>query len=180
VNVPFPAIDWGSLSPGLVPALLFCLRAADLTLATLRTLAVTRGRPLLAWVLGFIESVLFLLGAAGLLATLTIPLNLLAYGAGFATGNVIGLSLEGRVLPTHALLRIYSTAQGPAIAEALRREGWGATETFGRGFGGSVELIFCFAPRRDANRLRDRVVSVDPDAVITLENVRSLLGGWRP
>ena len=180
MNVPFPSIDWGSLSSGLVPALLFSLRAADLSLATLRTLAVIRGRSGLAWMLGFTESVFFLLGAAGLLATLTNPLNLLAYGAGFATGNVIGLSLEGRLLPSHALVRIYSPAQGQAIAEALRREGWGVTETFGRGLEGSVELILCFAPKRDANRLRDRVVLLDPQAVITLQNVRSLLGGWRP
>jgi uncharacterized protein YebE (UPF0316 family) len=114
------------------------------------------------------------------LTTLTNPLNLLAYAAGFATGNVIGLSLENRVLPSHALVRIYSAARGTAIADALRREGWGATEIFGRGFGGSVEMILCFAPRRVANRLRDRVVALDPEAVVTLENVRSLLGGWRP
>jgi len=180
MTLSFPAIDWSSLPPALVPALLFGLRAADLTLATLRTLAITRGRPLVSWLLGFTESGLFLLGAVGLLTTLTNPLNLLAYAAGFATGNVIGLSLESRVLPSHALVRIYSAARGSAIADALRREGWGATEIFGRGFGGSVEMILCFAPRRAANRLRDRVVALDPEAVITLQNVRSLLGGWRP
>jgi uncharacterized protein YebE (UPF0316 family) len=175
-----PAIDWSVLHPAAVPLLLFGLRAADLTLATLRTLAITRGRSALAWVLGFTESGLFLIGAVGLIATLSEPLNLLAYAAGFATGNVIGLILEGRVLPSHALLRIYSPARASVVVDSLHREGWGATEVFAKGLGGTVGLVLCFAPRRDATRLRDRVIALDPEAVITLQNVRSLLGGWRP
>ncbi len=41
-----------------------------------------------------------------------------------------------------------------------------------------VELIFCYVPRRQAQRARRRVVAIDPEAVITVENVRALVGGW--
>ena len=44
MNIPFYGIDWLALSPGGVLLVLFALRAADLTLATLRTLAIIRGQ----------------------------------------------------------------------------------------------------------------------------------------
>jgi uncharacterized protein YebE (UPF0316 family) len=68
-------IEWGALSPALVLLLLFLLRAGDLTLATLRMLAVMRGRRLPAWLLGLLQAGFFMLGAAGLLSNLQNPFN---------------------------------------------------------------------------------------------------------
>ena len=90
MSVPFPEINWLALSPGGVLAVLFTLRAADMTLSTLRMLAIVRGRATAAWFLGFFGATLFILGAAGLLANLARPLSIVAYAAGFATGTAAG------------------------------------------------------------------------------------------
>ena len=180
MTVPFPGIDWLALSPGAVLALLFGLRAADLTLAVLRVLAVVRGRPTLAWFLGFFEAILFILGAAGLLANLTQPMSILAYAAGFATGTAIGMTLERRFLPANSLVRIYSPARGQVIASALRAKGRGATEVPSRGRGGMVDLIYTYVRRRQENRVRKEIRALDAEAVMTVENVRVLAGGWKP
>ncbi len=105
------AIDWASLRPEAVPFILFGLRALDLTLSTFRVLALIRGRAKLAWMVGASEAVLFVLGASGLLSNLSDWRNILAYAAGFATGNVIGLTLERGLMPGHSLLRIYSAGR---------------------------------------------------------------------
>jgi uncharacterized protein YebE (UPF0316 family) len=180
MSIPFPGIDWLALSPFGVLALLFGLRAADLALATLRVLAIVRGRPTLAWFLGFVEAVLFILGAAGLLANLGQPLSILAYAAGFATGTVVGLTLERQFLPANSLIRIYSPSRGRAISSALREAGRGATEVPGRGRGGTVDVIFTYIRRRQENRVRKEIRRLDPEAVMTVENVRVLAGGWKP
>lgn len=172
------AIDWTLLRPEAVPFVLFGLRATDLTLSTLRTLSLIRGRAVQAWILGALGSGLFVLAASGLLANLENWQNLVAYAAGFATGNVIGLTLERAVLPGHNLMRIYSAGRGDAIAAALRSVGRGVTELPARGLSGMVDLIHCYVPRTQSRRVRRRVVAVDPEAVINVESVRSLVGGW--
>jgi len=180
MNIPFYGIDWLALSPMGVLALLFTLRAADMSLATLRMLAVVRGRPIVAWILGFFGALLFILGAAGLLANLSQPLSILAYAAGFATGTALGLTLERQFLPANSLIRIYSPARGGEIASALRQAGRGATEVPGRGRGGVVDLIFTYIRRRQENRVRRDIRKLDPEAVMTVENVKVLAGGWKP
>jgi uncharacterized protein YebE (UPF0316 family) len=180
MNIEFYGIDWVALSPVGVLVLLFSLRAADLTLATLRMLAVVRGRSIVAWILGFFGALLFILGAAGLLANLSQPLSILAYAAGFATGTALGLTLERQFLPANSLVRIYSPTRGSAIAAALREAGRGATEIPGRGRGGMVDLIFTYIRRRQENRVRREIRKLDPEAVMTVENVKVLAGGWKP
>ncbi|MFQ5943426.1 MAG: DUF2179 domain-containing protein [Anaerolineales bacterium] len=180
MDIPFPEINWSGLTPGGVFALLFVLRAADLTLATLRMLAIVRGRRTVAWFLGFFEAILFILGAAGLLANLSQPLSILAYAAGFATGTAVGLTLERQFLPANSLVRIYSPTHGGAIAAALRQVGRGATEVSARGRGGTVDMIFTYIRRRHENRVRKEIRAQDAEAVMTVENIRVLAGGWKP
>ena len=172
-------IDWGALSPALVLLLLFLLRAGDLTLATLRMLAVMRGRRLSAWLLGLLQAGFFLLGAAGLLSNLQNPFNLLAYAAGFATGNVLGLSLENRLAPGHCRLRVSSQDRGQAVLHSLWDAGWGATESAGRGQGGTVGYILCYVPRRALGRVQRSIQQADPQAFISVQYVRALQGGWK-
>ena len=172
-------IEWGALSPALVLLLLFLLRAGDLTLATLRMLAVMRGRRLPAWLLGLLQAGFFMLGAAGLLSNLQNPFNLLAYAAGFATGNVLGLSLENRLAPGHSLLRVISRDRGEAVLHSLWKAGWGATEMAGRGQGGTVGYILCYIPRRALGRVQRSIQQADPQAFISVQYVRALQGGWK-
>ncbi len=154
------------------------MRGTDLALSTLRVLSVIRGRRVLTWFISFFEAFLFILGAAGLLANLDQPLSILAYAAGFATGTAVGLTIERRFIPGNSMLRIYSVAKGDAIVESLRERGRGATEVAGRGLSGAVDLIFTFVRRRQEDRVRKEIVALDPEAVITVENVRVLAGGW--
>lgn len=171
-------LDWGALPPYAIPLVLFSLRAGDLTLSTLRMLNVIRGRMLTAWLFGLFQAGFFLLGAAGLLGNLSNPLNLVAYAAGFATGNVIGLTLENWLIPGHTLLQIISSSRSSAIVEALHRAGLGATEVSGRGRSGTVGAIYCYTARRAMDRAKRLVLAIDSGAFVIAQSVRSLHGGW--
>lgn len=172
-------IDWGALRPEAIPLLLFSLRAGDLTLSTLRMLTVMRGRRLSAWMLALLQASFFMLGAAGLLSNLNDPLNVLAYAAGFATGNVIGMSLENRLAPGHSLLRVISRDRAEAVLHGLWGEGWGATQLPGRGQDGTVGYILCYIPRRALQAVQRVVRQADPEAFVTVQHVRALRGGWQ-
>ena len=76
---------------------IFALRVSDMTLDTLRLLFVVRGRKGISWVLGFFQSVIFVIAITSVLSHLDNPLNIIGYAAGFATGNVVGMWIEERL-----------------------------------------------------------------------------------
>ncbi len=142
-------------------------------------LAIVRGKASTAWMIGFVQALSFILGIAGVITNLQNPLNLIAYAAGFATGNVIGILIEAKAAPGHSLMRIVSPERGSLISETLHNLDRGATEVSGQGQQGMVSLIYCFVPRREVKETTDQILRLDPDVFITVENVRELKGGWR-
>lgn len=167
-----------ALSPAGVAALIFGLRSFDLTIATLRMLFVVHGRRGPAWVLGFIQATSFAIGAAAVLANLQDPINLLAYAAGFATGNVIGITIQSWLIPGYSLMRIISSRRGNLVTEGLRASGHGVTEVGAEGLHGTVGLIYCYVPRRAVRRTARKIRKMDPESFMTVLNVRQLRGGW--
>ena len=172
-------IPWDLIPSNLIPIVIYLLRSLDLTLATLRMLAVVRGVAFTAWIIGFVQALTFILGISGVISNLRNPLNLVAYAAGFATGNVIGILIEAKVAPGHSLMRIVSSQRGRLIIESLHDIGKGATEVSALGQNGMVSLIYCFVPRRKVEETKDEILHLDPNVFITTENVRELRGGWQ-
>jgi uncharacterized protein YebE (UPF0316 family) len=172
-------IPWDLVPQDLFPLVIYLLRTFDLTMSTLRVLSVVRGLASAAWMIGFVQALSFILGIAGVLTHLQNPLNIIAYAAGFATGNVVGILIESKVAPGHSLLRIVSPERGSLISETLHDLGRGATEVPAQGQRGMVSLIYCFVPRREVKETKNQILRLDPDVFITVENVRELRGGWR-
>lgn len=147
---------------------------------TLRVLFVLRGRRLLTWVLGFLQTALWVIAISGVLSNLDDPWNLIAYAGGFATGNVVGMAIEERLAIGFATMRIISSGMGSAILEAIRDTGYGATEISGRGKDGTVTVISCSIRRRHISKIQKQISQIDPTAFIAIEETRPLHRGfWR-
>jgi uncharacterized protein YebE (UPF0316 family) len=179
ISSPVLGSTWLGIPQAWVPLAIFLLRCTGTTLSTLRLLAVVRGRKVMAWTLGFTQSLLFVTAISGVFAHLTNPLNILAFAAGMAGGNVLGIAIESKLAPGHSLLRILSPTRGEAIIQELRHQGHGVTELPGHGMMGTVSMILCFVPRRRIKAAKRLIMAADPKAFITSENVRELRGGWR-
>lgn len=171
---------WLGLPPAFVPLAIFGLRTVDQTISTVRTLITVRGEPWMAWVLGFFQALLFITAVAGVLQNLASPLNLVAYAAGYASGQFLGITVEGKLAPGHSILRVISSGRGAAVVDSLRAGGWGVTELPGQGREGMVGLMICAVPRRQVEQAKAAVLSADEGAFVTVQNVRLLGGGWRP
>lgn len=160
--------------------MIFALRIGDMSLDTIRVLFVVRGRKALAWVLGFFQALIFVVAISSVLSNLNNILNVLAYAAGFATGNVIGMVIEERMALGHIHLTIYSSTRGSAVAEALRKDGYAVTEVSGRGKDGTVAVLHCSVLRKTVDAVETIVLEEDPSAFITSSDVRQVRRGfWR-
>ncbi len=103
-----------NLSVWTSAGLIFLLRVGDMSLDTMRVLFVMRGRKAVAWILGFFQASIFVIAISSVLSHLDNPLNILGYAAGFATGNVVGMWIEGRLAVGHVQLSIVSSHLGAA------------------------------------------------------------------
>jgi uncharacterized protein YebE (UPF0316 family) len=172
-------LEWSLFPAWLVTPLIFLLRTCDLTLSTMKVLFVVRGRRAVTWLIAVTQGFLFVIGIAGVISSLHQPLNLLAYALGFATGTLTGMLIEGRIAPGHSLLRITSPARGAAILHELHRSELGATEIPASGRDGTVSVIYSFVPRKKVDQTVQIVNNLDPEAFLSVVDVRSLRGGWR-
>jgi uncharacterized protein YebE (UPF0316 family) len=160
--------------------LIFFLRVCDMSLDTLRVLVVMRGKKTIAWVLGFMQSAIFVVAISNVLRNLDNPLNMIGYAAGFATGNVVGMMIEERIAIGHTHMRIVSPTLGSAIAESLREAGYAITEIPARGKDGMVTVLNCSVLRKNVSKVHDMVNQIDAQAFITAEDVRPVRRGfWR-
>ena len=158
--------------------LIFAVRVINIALSTMRVFMVVRGRKGLAWILGFLESALYVLVFSYVLQDITNFINLIAYAGGFATGNVVGMWVEDRMAVGHINVRVISPSRGAAISERLRDEGFAVTEVSGRGKDGMVTLLNVSVMRRDLKRVQDIVSEVDKNAFISAEELRPLQRGF--
>lgn len=159
---------------------IFALRVSDMTCDTLRMLFVVRGRKGIAWVLGFVQSVIFVIAITSVLQHLDNPLNVIGYAAGFATGNVVGMWIEERLAIGHVKISIVTQRFGTALSQVLRDSGFGVTEIPARGRDGMVSMLSVSVQRKDVSKVEDVVRAMDAEAFIISEDVRPLRRGfWR-
>ncbi len=168
-------LTWAALLSALI---IFGLRVVDVSLATVRVLAIIRGQRLMAWALGFFQALVFVVAIRQIFANLDNIWNMVGYAAGFATGTVVGMWLEEKLAMGYTHLRVISPGRGEVLAGRLREAGYAVTEVAGRGRNGTVNILNLTVPRKRVPEVRRIVIDFDPKAFITMEDVRPVRRGY--
>jgi len=153
--------------------LIVVARIVDVSLGTLRVITVIQGRRALAFVLGFVEVLVWVFAVAQVITNLTHPLVAVCYAFGFACGNVVGMTIESWFALGEQVVRIFTRMHGK-VAAALREQGWRVTEMPGEGRDGPIYLLFVQAPRRDIPRTIEHARTLDPACYYVVDDVRSV------
>ena len=162
----------------LIALFIFMVRIFSTSLDTLRLIFIMRSNKALVWILGFINSVIWILTIAFVLSDTKNLLNVIVYAAGFATGNVIGMWIEGRLAIGFAEVRLISSQLGAAILEVLRENDYAVTEIPARGKEGMVSVITTSIRRNQIKEIEKLVRDVDEHAFITTEDVVAVQRGF--
>ncbi|MAT72249.1 MAG: hypothetical protein CMJ58_22310 [Planctomycetaceae bacterium] len=176
-------MDWLHSLPLWASALMiFLLRITDVSLGTVRTIAVVQGRAKLSVVIGFVESLVWLVAVSQALRGVGESVVLmLAYCGGFAAGNGIGVLLDKSLAMGVIVVRIITgkSGAGREIAATLRDAGWRLTTFDGEGDGGNAprKLIFAICSRRDAPRLMRMAKRIDPELYYSFDLLREFSAG---
>jgi len=159
-----------------LPLAIFLGRIVDVSMGTLRVIFLSRGMRLLAPIIGFVEILIWLLAIGQIMKNLSNPVCYVAYAAGFAGGNYVGLLIEGKLAMGLSMVRIMLSQDGSRLKRFLTKAGYRLTSVPAQGSRGPVEVLFTVTRRRQLHRVAEIIRRCNPDAFYTVEDVRSARG----
>ena len=180
-------IETNILVTGLI---VFFARICDVSIGTIRTIVTVQGRTLIAFILAVFEIVIWL----GVVSTVINqvkdqPILVIFYALGYATGNVLGIKVEGKLAFGLIILRVICREKGDVLAARLRELGQPVTKFVGEGMRGPVIELYVACRRKDLKWILAEVNNIDKDVFYVVEQARSMskilrpvntpLGGWR-
>lgn len=171
-------MDFLPLDPAWLPLVIFCARVTDVSMGTLCMICTVRGHKLLAVFVSFVEILIWVYAASSVLTHLDNIANVVAYAGGFATGRALGMWVEGKLALGTQVVTFISRGNAQAVAERLRFADHCVTTLSGSGRDGPVAICHAILPRRLAGTAIRMAREIDPNVVVTVEDVRATAGGY--
>lgn len=155
----------------LLPLFIFCLRICDVTLDTLRIIFVSKGYKFIAPIIGFFEILIWIVAISRIFQNLDNWVCYVAYAAGFATGNYVGLLVDEKLAIGHEIIRVITKIDAQKLIDNLRMAGYGVTSVKATGMDGEVGVLYIIINRKNLDKVVSIIKEFNPNAFFTIENL---------
>lgn len=152
--------------------LIIVSRIADVSLGTLRTVFIVSGRRVVAFLVGFVEVLIWVVVVSSVVKNFHQPAYVVSYALGFALGTYAGMTFERWLQLGDQMIRLF-TRRGAEMAAALREIGFVVTEIPGMGRDGPVSLLFLETKRRMTSRALEAAEEIDSTCYFVVDDVRT-------
>ncbi|HBL77956.1 MAG: hypothetical protein A2W90_01380 [Bacteroidetes bacterium GWF2_42_66] len=156
----------------LLPLMIFFARITDVTIGTIRIVMVSKGQKLVAPILGFFEVIIWLIAMSKIVQNIDNWVAYVAYGAGFATGNYIGLIIEERLAMGIVQLQIITRKSADVLIGKLKEAGYGITYLEAQGAVEQVGIIYSIIKRADIPTVIEIIRTYNPQAFYSIGDVK--------
>lgn len=164
----------------VLPVIIFLCRVVDVTMGTIRVIFVSKGYRVGAALLGFFEVFIWITVIGEIMTNANSIFCYLAYAAGFATGNYVGIICENKLSIGLVVVRIITQKNSDELIEYLRNENYGVTVLEATGSKGKVKIIFTVIKRKDLKAVIENINNFNPKAFYSVEDVRTVNEGVFP
>jgi len=164
----------------ILPLFIFIARVIDVTFGTIRIIFVSKGEKFLAPIFGFFEIMIWLFAIGQVMQNLTHITYYIAYAAGFATGNFVGIYIEDKMAIGNLVVRIITRKDTSYLITSMKSKNYGITILDAQGATGNVKIIFTVIKREDIDEVMDMIKHFDPKAFYSIEEVRIASEGVFP
>jgi uncharacterized protein YebE (UPF0316 family) len=161
----------------LMPLLIFLARICDVSIGTLRIIFVSKGKRNIAPFLGFFEVLIWITAISKIMQNLDNYINYIAYAAGFATGNFVGMIIEEKLAMGILMIRVFVQERGSELVQTLNGNGYGATVVQAYGAREKTDLIYTIVHRNELGKVLDLINNFNPNTFYTIEDVKSVNEG---
>jgi len=134
---------------------------------------VSKGKRNIAPILGFFEVLIWITAISKIMQNLDNYINYIAYAAGFATGNYVGMIIEEKLAMGILMVRIFAHERGPELVQTLNGNGYGATVVEAHGAREKVHLIYTIVQRNELDSVLKVITTFNPKAFFTIEDIKA-------
>jgi uncharacterized protein YebE (UPF0316 family) len=125
----------------VLPVMIFFARICDVSIGTMRIIFVSKGKKNIAPLLGFFEVLIWIIVISKIMQNLNNYINYIAYAAGFATGNLVGMIIEEKLAVGVQMIRVFTYQRGSELLQVLNQNGYGATSVEAANWRNSTRAI---------------------------------------
>lgn len=158
----------------LMPILIFLARICDVSIGTVRIIFISRGKRLLAPLLGFFEVLIWLLAIGQIMNNYSNPISYISYSAGFAAGTFIGMLLEEKLAMGVLLIRIITKKDHTELMKVLKSAEYEVTSSVAEDAYGKVNIIYTVIKRGYLKDAASLINTFDSKAYYSIEDLRTV------
>lgn len=155
----------------LLPLFIFMARIGDVSINTIRIIYVLGGRKATATLLGFFESLIWLMAIRQIFEHMDNWICYVAYPGGFATGIFVGMIIEERIAYGKVIVRIITRKDVGELIRFLGSRQYRYTHVNAEGPDGHENLVFTVLERESLEDLLLKLKEILPTAFYTVEKV---------
>ncbi len=159
--------------------LIFGVRIVDVSLGTLRTVLVVRGKRLVGACIGFIEVLVWFLIVSKALAGENSSLWVaIAYSGGFSAGTFVGSWLEEKLAIGSSSVNVITRGLRYDLVELLRDKGFGVSTINCQGRDSENLMLLIEVDRKKTKTVRDIINNTAPDSFVTISDTKQIINGY--
>ncbi|UII28010.1 DUF5698 domain-containing protein [Fulvivirga maritima] len=169
--------DWGIDSETfrivVLPLMIFFARICDVSINTIRIIFVMGGKKAVSTILGFFESLIWLLAIGQIFQHIDNIYSYIAYPAGFACGILVGMLIEERLALGKVVVRIITSADLSSILDYIHDKNIRYSIVSSETHEGEEKLLFTVQNRDNLPEFLNYMQKSLPKAFYTVESVKS-------
>lgn len=149
-------------------------RMIDVSLGTIKLKAVMRGNKAVAFVIAFLEVIIYTLAASQAFKYVNSPIVLVMYALGYASGSFIGITIDEKMSKGILFMMVITKDDNLELANSLRNNGYGVTSSKGYGMNGEKTQLTIVVENNKLKTLTELVQNYDKDAYIVNLDVKNV------
>ena len=158
---------------------IFFFRILDVSLGTIRTMFVVRGKKLISSIIGFFEILVWFLVVKEALQTESNSIFIaISYSLGFATGNYIGALLSDKLITGNVSVQVFTNNNN--LEKILREHGYGVSSVVYTGYEEEAHkhMLFINIDKKKEKALRELIKKNDKEAFIIVNETKYVENGY--
>jgi uncharacterized protein YebE (UPF0316 family) len=170
--------DWFNVPT--LPLFVFLAEVTVVTLSTMRTIFIARGRKFLAPVLGLFEVSIWLFAIGQVMQNLSDLRCFVAFATGFSVGNFLGILLEKKLAIGNLVVNVISHRDAAALIESLKLAKYGVTSIGAQGAKGPVQVVTTVIKRKELGNVLTLIKRFDAKAFYSVNEIQAAASGIFP
>lgn len=158
--------------------LILLIQLVYVPLFTLRTIFLVKNMTVLASLLGFMESLIYVFGLSLVFSGEKGPAAMVVYAVGFGLGILIGGAIENKLAIGYNNIMVNLMEKNTELINHLRNEGFGVTVYEGEGRDSKRFRLDILTKRSREEELMQIIEEYEPKAFIISYEARRFKGGF--